>query len=319
MRAIRILFCALTLAALAARPAAASFHLMQIEQVIGGVNGHTDIQAVQLRMRALGQNLVSGARLLVRDATGSNPILLIDFTTNVANGSAGDRVLAATSNFSATTTPALTPDFILANPIPSSYLAAGSLTYEDDFGTILWRLSWGGSSYTGSGLGSLTNDVDGNFNPPFSGPLPSTTTQALLFQNGATALSTNNLADYALTTGAATFTNNARSSGTINDIVGVGDDVASGSLMLSPPTPNPVKDAMAIRFVLPHTARAQVRLLDTGGRVVLALMDQTMPAGPHSFTWRASNDQGPAPASGLYFLEFRAEGLTRSQRVVLIR
>ena len=37
----------------------ASFHLMQIEQVIGGVNGDRTIQGVQLRMRSIGQNLVS--------------------------------------------------------------------------------------------------------------------------------------------------------------------------------------------------------------------------------------------------------------------
>ena len=36
----------------AATPAVATFHLMQIEQVIGGVNGDTSAQAIQLRMRA---------------------------------------------------------------------------------------------------------------------------------------------------------------------------------------------------------------------------------------------------------------------------
>ena len=39
-----------------ALPVQASFHLMQIEQVIGGVNGDTTAQAVQLRMRSFGGN-----------------------------------------------------------------------------------------------------------------------------------------------------------------------------------------------------------------------------------------------------------------------
>jgi hypothetical protein len=43
---------------LAAAPAGASFHLMQIEQVAGGFCGDRTAQAVQLRMRAAGQNLV---------------------------------------------------------------------------------------------------------------------------------------------------------------------------------------------------------------------------------------------------------------------
>src|SRR5262249_54241241 len=42
-----------------------------------------------------------------------------------------------------------------------------------------------------------------------AGPLPSTTRQALKFNGSATALSTNNLADYSVTGGDATFNNNA--------------------------------------------------------------------------------------------------------------
>ena len=37
----------------------ATFHLMQIEQVIGGVNGDTSAQAIQLRMRFAGQTQVA--------------------------------------------------------------------------------------------------------------------------------------------------------------------------------------------------------------------------------------------------------------------
>jgi len=292
---------------------------MQIEQVIGGVDGATNVQAVQLRMRSAGQNLVQQGRLLVRNASGANPVLLIDFTTSVPNGVAGDRVLAATSNFSSHTNPALTPDFVLTNPIPASYLAAGSLTFEDDFGTILWRLSWGGANYTGSGLGDITNDADGNFNPPFPGPLPSSNGQALLFQNSASAPSTNNAADYALTTGPATFTNNLHSSGTIVSTVAVGDGTTEGSLRLSPPTPNPVRDGMAYGFVLPHGAAVQVRLLDIGGRVVRTLIDRTLPAGRHGFTWRFSGEDRAALSSGLYFLELNAGGVTRAQRVAVIQ
>ena len=40
------------------RAALASFHVMKVEQVIGGVGGDTSQQAIQLRMRAVGQNLV---------------------------------------------------------------------------------------------------------------------------------------------------------------------------------------------------------------------------------------------------------------------
>ena len=72
-----------------ALPAQASFHLMQIEQVIGGVNGDTTAQAVQLRMRSPGQNFVSGATLVAYDASGNHPITLCTFPSNVTNNAAG--------------------------------------------------------------------------------------------------------------------------------------------------------------------------------------------------------------------------------------
>jgi len=195
----------------------ATFHLMQIEQVIGGVNGDSTVQAVQLRMRAPGQSFVSGAKLFAYDATGSNPVLLIQFPSDVSHSSSGSTILIATSNFSTHTTPALTPDFTFTNPIPSSYLAAGRIVYTDSSNNILWSLAFGGTSYTGSDTGTMTNDSDGNFAPAFADPLPSANGQALLFQGSASAASTNNAADYAVTPGAATFTNNAGATGVIID------------------------------------------------------------------------------------------------------
>lgn len=187
--------------------AEASFHFMQIEQVIGGVNGDTSAQAIQLRMRSVGQNLVAQSRMRVFDATGSNPILLIDMTTNVVSG-AGRRILIASPNFSLYSSPAAVPDFTMTNLIPPSYLAAGSLTFEDDIGTVYWRLSWGGAGYTGSHAGSFANDSDGNFGPGVSFPLPSTSLQALQFTGASNALSTNNAAQYVVTAGTAVFINN---------------------------------------------------------------------------------------------------------------
>ncbi len=208
---------ALTLGAgLLAQPAFATFHLMQIEQVIGGVNGDTSRQAIQLRMRQNGQNLLGPSRLIAWDAAGANPVVIVDFAASVPNGVTGSRVLVTTSGFLA----GLTPDVVMTNAIPASYFAGGKLTFETDgtAGTqVWWGLAWG--NYTGTNTGVTTggggNDADGNFNPPFAGPLPTTTQQALQFTGAATAASTNNAADYALTAGAATFTNNAGTSGTV--------------------------------------------------------------------------------------------------------
>jgi hypothetical protein len=210
---IRIRPCSMALAAALsaalAAPALASFHEMQIEQVIGGVNGDTSAQAIQLRMRAPGQRFVSQARIRAWDAAGANPVLLLDLTSDVTNASMGDHVLLATQAFAGYTSPTVAPDFILANAIPPSYLAAGRITWEDKAGSIYWSLAFGGIAYTGSTTGVPINDADGDFGPPYGGPLPSGGRQALQFTGLASDLSTSNLAQYALSADPAVFTNNA--------------------------------------------------------------------------------------------------------------
>lgn len=196
---------------LSATPAHATFHLMQIEQVIGGVNGDTTAQAVQLRMRFSGQNHVSGAQLVVVDAAGNNPITLITFPSGVGGAAAGSQILIATSSFSTYESTPIPADFTMTNPIPASYLAAGRLQFQKT-GLIYWSVSWGGASYTGPNSGTVDNDADGNFAPPFAGALPSNSTSALIFSGDFSAMSTTNAADYSVTPGAATFTNNAGAS-----------------------------------------------------------------------------------------------------------
>ena len=196
-------------AALLALPgtAFASFHLMQIEQVTGGVLGDQTQQAIQLRMRSAFQNNVQFARVVVVDAAGANPVIVVDMGNMVTHNAQGDRVLIATAAFAQQQN--ATPDFTATNPIPASYLAGGKLMFTDDgmIPTIYWSVCWG--TYTGSTTGSATNDADGTFGPCEPGALPSADLTALKFQNNETALSTNNAADYALTPGPATFTNNA--------------------------------------------------------------------------------------------------------------
>jgi hypothetical protein len=304
---------------LAAGPAAATFHTMQIEQVIGGVDGDASVQAIQLRTRSGGQNLVSQARLYARDAAGTNAVLLLDFPSDVADPAAGVRILAATASFSAHTTPTVTPDFVLTSPIPETYLSAGSLTFEDDFGTVYWRLSWGGASYTGSGAGVLTNDADGNFSPPFPNPLPSTSGVAVLFQGAHTAPSTNNAADYALTVGPATFFNATGGSGTVQSLVAVGDAGLGTGIALSAPQPNPVRSTMAYSVTLAREAQARVEVFDAGGRRLERLLDAALPAGRHGFTWDATSGEAARLPSGVYLLGLSVEGVREVRRFVLLR
>lgn len=217
----------IALAALAlAAPASATFHLMQIEEAVGGMCGDTSQQAIQLRMRSGGQNQVSGKQLIAYDANGANPVILATFPANVAASAGGSRILAVTSSFAAAQ--GMTGDFTLTNPIPVSYLPAGRLTFEGN-GAVVWSLAWGGAGYTGSNAGSTDNDADGNYGPPWPGALPSGSDMALQFQGAATAMSTTNAANYALSNGEAIFTRNNGSSFMVIDCAVFADGFESGT------------------------------------------------------------------------------------------
>lgn len=195
----------------------ASYHLMEIQQVIGGVEGNTAAQAVQLRMREARQEMVAQSRIRAFDAQGNNPVVLITFDANVTNAQMGESILITSGEFDGLTDPPAAADFAMTNRIPDSHLAAGSLTFEGPDGTVLWRLCWGGAAYSGPQTGSKVNDNDGNFGPPLDGPLPSTSLSSILITRPAGNLSTNSATDYSLSTGPAVFTNNVRQSFTLVD------------------------------------------------------------------------------------------------------
>lgn len=194
-------------------PCLADHHLMQIERIVPSVNGDTSAQAIQLRMRADGQNVMAGSRIVAYDAAGANPVILFAFTANVPNGGSGDRILLTTAAFDSLTTPNAVADLALTDRIPDSYFAAGRLTFEQNDGTIFWSLAWGGNGYTGSTTGGVINDSDAQFGPPFASALASsavypnaaTAVQTLL---AATALSTANNVDYETAATGGTVTNN---------------------------------------------------------------------------------------------------------------
>jgi hypothetical protein len=307
----------LIVSAVSPAPAEATFHFMQIEQIIAGVDGSTATQAVQLRTRIAGQNLVSQGRLVAYDAAGANPVILQSIPANVPGGSAGARILLATANFSTATNPGVAPDFVLTNPIPDTYLAAGSLTFESDGGIVYWRVSWGGAAYLGSTTGALTNDGDGQFGPAWPGPLPTGSGQALLFQGASNATSTANATDYALSSGPAVFTNNATVSGTIVSLVGVPAGAPEG-IALAGPLPNPVRGSMSYAVTLPRETRVQADVFDLAGRRRVALEDRVLPAGRNSLTWDPWTGGTNALPGGVYFLRLRAGGEQRSTRFILL-
>ncbi len=209
---------------------------MQIEELIGGVNGNTNAQAIQLRLRANGHSVVSNGRLRAWDAAGANPLLLLDVTTNVTtNTAAGSNVLLASAAFNSLmgSVPGYSSDFTLASTIPASYLTGGKVTWESDAGVIEWSLAFG--AYTGTtspntGLAANTTGATGNFGSPAPAP-PTSALQGIRTILAATATSTGNSADYAVTANPTTVRNNAGTTFTVVPEPGSAALLAGGVMM----------------------------------------------------------------------------------------
>lgn len=296
-------------------------HLMQIEQIVGGVDGDSTIQAIQLRMRSPFQNLMQFSQTRVWDSAGLNPIVVQSDTVAVVNHGLGVRILITSPNFVTRTTPAAAPDFIMNNLIPASYLAAGSITFESNLGTVVWwRISWGGAAYTGPTTGQAAlggNDADGEFGPPFAGPLISSDVRALQFPGSASAPSTNNVADYALTPGNSEWVNNVGDMFTVEPIPTGIEPLPLTAL--SQNFPNPFNPTTEIVFNMARAGRAALRIYDGQGKLIITLLDGSVPQGENRVTWDGRDTSGKAMATGVYFYRLVTGNGVQARKMMLLK
>ncbi|HKQ19720.1 MAG TPA: hypothetical protein VJW75_08240, partial [Candidatus Eisenbacteria bacterium] len=82
--------------------ARAAFHLNEINKIMAGFNGNTNIQAVEIRMITAGENVVGGGVIRTYNAAGGLVGTLGTFGGNVPNGIADRKILCATALFQST-------------------------------------------------------------------------------------------------------------------------------------------------------------------------------------------------------------------------
>jgi len=109
-RSMRSLVALLLLALVGPGDARATFHFMSISELGAGFLGNPNVQFVELRLDAAGQNEVRNTRLTSFDKDGIATVLLLT-PTDVANGQSGRNVLYATAEFQTAT--GITPDFVI--------------------------------------------------------------------------------------------------------------------------------------------------------------------------------------------------------------
>jgi hypothetical protein len=83
---------------------------------------------------------------------------------------------------------------------------------------------------------------------------------------------------------------------------------------LHPCYPNPFNPATTIRFDMPRSGRARVRIVNLSGQTAATLVDAEVPAGAHAVTWNAQ-----AFPSGTYLAVYEAGGHRFVQKLLLLK
>ena len=101
--------------------------------------------------------------------------------------------------------------------------------------------------------------------------------------------------------------------------VGVSEETPTGAFSLMQCYPNPFNPATEIRYELASMSEISLRIYDCAGRVVQTLVSETQPAGCYRVAWDGRSTSGEPVASGVYFCELAAGGLTANAKMVLLR
>ena len=93
----------------------------------------------------------------------------------------------------------------------------------------------------------------------------------------------------------------------------------AGILDLRPASPNPFNPQTSVSFDLPRDGRATLRVYDLSGRLVRTLVDGDLSAGEHVVTWSGDDETGRGVATGTYLLRLQQTGVSKVQRVTLMK
>lgn len=94
---------------------------------------------------------------------------------------------------------------------------------------------------------------------------------------------------------------------------------AAGTLHLTQNQPNPFSPETRMAFTMPEEGRVELRVYSVDGRLVRTLIDERLPAGPHTATWDGRDESGRTVASGVYFCALAALGIEENLKMLVVR
>ena len=91
-------------------------------------------------------------------------------------------------------------------------------------------------------------------------------------------------------------------------------------LALYRPAPNPFSDGMRMAYRVGSAGeRVRISVYDVAGRLVRTLVDDVLPAGPHTVAWDGRDLQGTRTRQGVYFVHAVIGGQARQVRVTIVK
>jgi hypothetical protein len=288
-----------------------TFHLMEITQIMAAYNGNTNIQAVEMKMISGAQNHVTGTVLNLYDKNANFVANLGSFGADLPNGTAGARVLCATSQFASAF--GITPDLVLTPGIPPT---TGQVVFELEIDCIVNSIPYGG----------VVTRIASSSSAP---PLPTL---------GATALvrtvDTTNPPSCPLNENAgARFTIRSGTLGAPLVFQNNSGDTTQVSSTVTAVEPSPLPAAVLLRAI-PNPFRGETRvespdwaplvIHDVRGRLVRVLTCEpggACPevAGAFRGTWDGRDMKGRLAPSGVYFLRYTGPSGQAVKPIVLLR
>ncbi len=83
--------------------------------------------------------------------------------------------------------------------------------------------------------------------------------------------------------------------------------------------PNPFNATTAMLYQLPQTSQVELTVYNGLGQKVAVLVQTKQAAGVYRATWNGKADNGQIMPSGLYFYRLKAEGFSRTQKMILAK
>jgi hypothetical protein len=95
--------------------------------------------------------------------------------------------------------------------------------------------------------------------------------------------------------------------------------VATATLELGRPRPNPASGRVALDVTLPKSEWVELGVFDAGGRRVRTVHAGVLPAGTTRLVWDGRSDGGRLAPAGAYWMRALAGGASQRQRMILVR